>query len=147
MFIIHYVYKNDYNTNSKLERGAEGPLQVTNKINSHVFEVKDVTNGVTKQAHIERMKPFARDIELNEVMKSHIARNSPDGYIMDRITNISKKKGKFILNVGYKGLKDEEEFTWEELTDINKSLLRQYIKANKKNQYIKQALIKYKWKI
>lgn len=138
-----YVYKNERNTQSKLEKGAEGPFQITKKINPYVYMIIDPLTGNEREVHIEHLQLFAKEIDLNDTMKSHIARNSSSGYDLDKILKIEETSNGFEATVTFKGLKEPSLMNANDIWKNKPNVLKNYIKNNGKNSKTIQRLCKH----
>lgn len=127
-----YVYKNDREARNKLDRGAKGPLQViATKSDGNVITVRDVITGTESDAHMEHVKFFSKELQLDENMRSHITRNSPQGYILDKIIGLQKKGNHISVKVGFRGNAETEIWDLHRVWNESQTMLRQYLKHNK----------------
>jgi len=140
--------------NSKLESTWTGPWQVTNDDKEHVYTVRNIVTGETRDVHVTRMRFYADSaLEVTQPLQEVFQSIEQQGeYHIRSIDDVRKARqgDEYVVLVQWEGL-DDAEGTWEPVSRIMEdapTVLRRALKRIKPSATIKRELQRrYKLKV
>ena len=127
----------------KLKAKWTGPFQIIDVLTPFTFKVQSIheENPVVKTVHCQRMRFYAKDIEISEELLNFVSQEK-EAYQVSHFKGLRSNGSSYDVHVHWLGFEDNED-SWEPVEKLYEDvplLLHEFLKSHPDGSHIWEAL-------